>query len=586
MVQDRRLRDGDFPVKAIVLAWAAVCLILLVTGIGRVLTGRFPDPDDVLRLVQVRDVMAGQGWFDVTQYRIDPPQGTVMHWSRLVDIPLLLVIAALTPLVGQAAAETAALVAVPFLTFGIAAAALGRLAWRLLGNRAAVFAVLACGFLPSLLYQFQPMRVDHHGWQVASVAVALWAISRRQAQTSGAMAGVAMAFGASISLEVLPLAAAFAVALWMRWWLGYKQRGWLVGYMLGLSLGLLGFYLVTRGASTIEYCDAISPAHIAFFLVAAAGTWVIANATKLRGFGLVMLFGLVGALAAATYALLSPTCLATPFAALDPLVDRLWYRLVLEGQPIWKQSPATWVSALVQLLAAIAAVAVLRLRSIEWMRGWWGEYLFLLLAATALGLLVARSLAFASVIAAIPLGGLASSLLMRIRQQKAPLASLGLAAVILVLLAPMSLVMAARALVPAGETDAQNVAAGACDIYGNAPLLAKLETGTVAAPLDLGPAILLDTKHSVVATGHHRAAEAMGDVIRLFTSKAGEARAIAKARGADYIALCTDMTEARLYAHEAPEGLAASLIAGDAPDWLERVDLGGPQEFAVYRVAD
>ena len=86
----------------------------------------------------------------------------------------------------------------------------------------------------------------------------------------------------------------------------------------------------------------------------------------------------------------------------------------------------------------------------EWMRGWWREYLFLLVAATPIGLLVARSLAFASIIAAIALGWLASSLLMRIRQQKAPLASLGLAAVILVLLAPMSLFMAARALVPAG----------------------------------------------------------------------------------------------------------------------------------------
>ena len=586
MVQDRRLRDGDFPVKALVLAWAAVCLILLLTGIGRVLAGRFPDPDDVLRLVQARDLLAGQGWFDVTQYRINPPEGTVMHWSRLVDIPLLLVIAALTPLVGQAAAETTALVLVPFLTFGIAASALGRLAWRLLGNRAAIFAVLACGFLPSLLYQFQPMRVDHHGWQVASVAVALWAISRRQATVSGWIAGIAMAFGASISLEVLPLAAAFAAVLWVHWWFDYKQRDWLVAYMLGLSLGLLGFYLVTRGVSTIEYCDAISPAHIAFFLVAAAGSWTIAHATQLRGFGLVVLFGLVGALAAGAYALLSPTCLATPFATLDPLVDRLWYRLVLEGQPLWKQPPSTWVPALVQLLAAIGAVIALRLRSMEWMRGWWGEYLFLLLAATALGLLVARSLAFASIIAAIPLGWLASNLLLKIRQQKAPLASLGLAAVILVLLAPMSLVMAARALVPAGETDAQNVAAGACDIYGNAPLLATLETGTVAAPLDLGPAILLETRHSVVATGHHRAAEAMGDVIRLFTSTTAEAHAIATARGADYIALCTDMTEARLYAHEAPEGLAASLIAGEAPDWLERVDLGGPQEFAVYRVAD
>ncbi|MBX7458633.1 hypothetical protein K3152_10285 [Qipengyuania sp. 1NDH17] len=586
MTADRRLRDGEFPLKGLLLAWAAVCLILLVTGIGRVLAGRFPDPDDVLRLVQVRDLLAGQGWFDATQYRIDPPQGTVMHWSRLVDIPLLLVIGALTPLAGQAAAETVALVLVPFLTFAIAAAALGRLAWRLLGNRAAIFAVLACGFLPSLLFQFQPMRIDHHGWQVASVAVALWAISRRQATFSGWVAGIAMAFGTSISLEVLPLAAAFAAVLWVRWWFDYKQRDWLVAYMLGLSLGMLGFYLVTRGASTIAYCDAISPAHIAFFLVAAAGTWIIANATKLRGFGLVMLFALVGALAVGAFALISPTCLGTPFAALDPLVDRYWYRLVLEGQPLWKQPPATWVPALVQLLAAIGAVIALHLRSMEWMRGWWGEYLFLLLAATALGLLVARSLAFASIIAAIPLGWLASRLLLRIRQQKAPLASLGLAAIIIVLLAPMSLVMAARALMPAEETEVQNVASGACDIYGNAPLLAKLETGTVIAPLDLGPAILLDTEHSVVATGHHRAAEAMGDVIRTFTSPAGKAREIAKAHNADYLALCTDMTEAALYAHEAPDGLAATLTGGEVPDWLEREDLGGPEEFAVYRVAD
>ncbi len=583
MTADRRIRDGEFPAKGLLLAWGAVCLILLLTGLGRVLTGRFPDPDDVLRLVQVRDLLAGQNWFDTTQYRIAPPDGTVMHWSRLADIPLLLAIGALKPLVGQASAETAALVIVPFLAFGVTAAAIGRVAWRTLGVRAAIFAVLACGFLPSLLFQFQPMRVDHHGWQVASVGVALWAISRRQA-TSGWIAGLAMAFGASVSLEILPLAGAFAVVLWVRWWIDYKRRDWLMTYMLGLSLGLLGIYLATRGAIWTEYCDAISPAHIAFFLVAAAGTALLASATRLRGFGLIFLFAAIGGLAAATFALLSPTCLTTPFAALDPLVERYWYRLVLEGQPLWRQSLATWLPALVQMLAAIGAAVVLRLRSLEWMRGWWSEYLFLLLAATALGLFVARSLAFASIIAAIPLGWLASQLLLRLRQRGAPLASLGIVAIVIVLLAPMSLVMAVRLAMPADGNGVQNVASGACDVYRNAPLLTELEQGTVMAPLDLGPAVLLHTKHSVVATGHHRAAGAMRDVIRTFTSRPEEARSIVMERGADYLSLCTDMTEVRLYNHEAPEGLAAQLLGSDVPDWLERVDLGGPEEFAVYRV--
>ena len=596
MATDERRRDGEFPAKSIVLAWAAVCLILMLTGLTRVIGGRFPDPDDVLRLVQVRDLIGGQGWFDLSQYRISPPHGTPMHWSRLVDLPLVVVIAVLSPLLGQAGAEMVALIAVPFLTLAVVAAAIGRLAWRLHGARAAIFSVLACGFLPMLLFQFQPMRIDHHGWQVASVAVALWAVGRRNPRRSGWFAGLAMAFGASISLEILPLAAAFALVLWLRWLRDDREKDWLVFYMAALALGLVLLYLGTHGLSTTAWCDAVSPAHLVFFAVAACGTWAIARASRLRGTGLAILFAGIGALAAGAYALVSPQCLATPFATLDPVVDRYWYRLVLEGQPVWKQDAAIWFPALVQLIAAIMTVLVLRARAMDWTRKWWGEYLLLLLCAAALGVVVTRSLAFASVLAAIPLGWLASSLLLRLRQRSAPFSVLGIFLAILVLLAPAGLVSAVRLLFPAqavadavtptGQTsdNLQNVGAGACDIYGNATLLDGLEPGTIFAPLDIGPAILLETRHSVVATGHHRAADAIGDVIAAFLSDEQGARRIMAQREADYLVLCTDMAEARIYAQEAPGGFAARLMADDAPAWLERVDLGGPREFAVYRI--
>ena len=48
----------------------------------------FIDPDDALRLVEVRDWMAGQSWFDVSQHRINPPFGGEMHWWRLLDVPI------------------------------------------------------------------------------------------------------------------------------------------------------------------------------------------------------------------------------------------------------------------------------------------------------------------------------------------------------------------------------------------------------------------------------------------------------------------------------------------------------------------
>jgi hypothetical protein len=61
--------------------------------------------DDAMRLVEVRDLIGGQGWFDVFQYRMDPPSGTSMHWSRLIDAPLAGLILLLKPLLGRHVAE-------------------------------------------------------------------------------------------------------------------------------------------------------------------------------------------------------------------------------------------------------------------------------------------------------------------------------------------------------------------------------------------------------------------------------------------------------------------------------------------------
>lgn len=590
MDYDRRARLGEFPKGEIFLAWFAVGAILFLTGLTSLLKGQFPDPDDVLRLVQVRDLLGGQAWFDPMQYRIDPPAGTAMHWSRLVDLPLAAVILLFTPLVGQANAEMVALIVLPLFVFGLTAVVIGRLTWRLLGSRVAVFAALACGFLPALLFQFRPMRIDHHGWQIFSVAVALWAISWRDARKGGWVAGIAMAFGLSISLEILPMAGAFGAILFVRWFFDHGQRGWLVAYMQALSGGLLLFYLATRGPRAwTQYCDSISPAHLGFFLVAALGTWVLAKTTRLRGLGLVLLFALVGAAALATFTISSPDCLRTPFAALDPAVDTFWYRRVLEGQPFWVQSAAVVVPALIQMTAAVGATIAIRAQSMGWMRVWWTEYLALLLAAIVLAMLVARSLALASIIAAIPLGWLATRLLERVRMEKAVAARIASVLILVMLLVPMTPVTLWQNLAPktqvAGQP-ARSVDEAACVIREQAGLLGKLPRGTVFATLDIGPSILMESHHGVVATGHHRANEAMADVINGFTLPANQARALIDAHDAEYVALCSDLVEASMFSAMAPDGLGAQLVEGNPPDWLEPIDLGGPKEFLVYRVRD
>src|SRR3954451_16408170 len=53
-------------------------------------TGAYFDTDDAMRMVQVRALLDGQGWYDLTAWRMAPPNGASMHWSRVVDVPLAL----------------------------------------------------------------------------------------------------------------------------------------------------------------------------------------------------------------------------------------------------------------------------------------------------------------------------------------------------------------------------------------------------------------------------------------------------------------------------------------------------------------
>ena len=60
------------------------------------------DTDDNMRMMQVRALLHGQGWFDLRQYRLNPPFGANIHWSRLVDLPIAGLILALAAVARRA----------------------------------------------------------------------------------------------------------------------------------------------------------------------------------------------------------------------------------------------------------------------------------------------------------------------------------------------------------------------------------------------------------------------------------------------------------------------------------------------------
>ena len=601
---DRRLREDARPTGAIAILWLIASALLAASAwpfLSRLL---FPGPDDVLRLLQVRDLLSGQSWFDVTQYRIAPPDGVPMHWSRIVDIPLALLILALTPLVGAANAEIAAAVIVPLCLLFVTLQVIGRLAWRLFDRQTAIFACVVVALWPLLLVEMQPLRIDHHAWQIMVVAVALWAISWRIDRRGGAVAGLALGVGTSISLEVLPMALAFASVLLLRWAIDYRQRTWLVSYMQALAGSIAVIFALTKGPAALEapaYCDAVSLPHVGFFAVAALGTSMVARMQRLTLPTLVMLFATVAAAGLAVFALSAPQCLASPFGSLDPIVMDLWYSNVREGVPIWRQDLDVAIGKLLQMGLALAASFALVLRSRDWLRQWWIEYSIVLLVAVAAAVFTHRSFYYAGIVGAVPLGWLAAQLFRRVRGSggaaprsggAAPRlpAALGLYLVLM----PGFPVMLAKGVIPNGSTASEdagpaaasvNLRQSSCGPAMQPDPFPTMEKGTVLAPFDIGPFFLLNTPHAVVATGHHRANAAMSDVLTTFTGSPEQARAIVDRRGADYLAICPEIAEAGNLARYGGDGsLMARLVAGEAPDWLEEVASITPTAIKVWRV--
>lgn len=568
-----------------------VSAMLLLVNWSAISALRFPDPDDIMRLVQVRDLLAGQSWFDLSQHRVDAPNGGVaMHWSRLVDIPLALAILALTPLIGPAAAETVALVAIPLLTLAIVMLLAARIAWRLMGDEEATLTSLVVALSVPVLFQLGPLRIDHHGWQIVCALVAINGLMARSPKTGGWVIGSALATWLAISVEGLPLAAIFFVVLAVRWLRVRAARTWLVSAIQSLAIVSGALFLLTRGwPGLATFCDAISPLHLAMF---GWGAVVLTGLSRLEPAprGIILGgFALAGGGALGLMFLAAPQCATGGgFATLDPLVARYWHANVLEGMPVWRQSLTTALQYTVTPVIALVAALNLASRSHDWLRQFWYEYAAILGGALLVAVFVSRAGAVACVLAAPPLAWQLRHWLRAIRAMEAPAprmaAMLGVCCALLPAFPAMLLASAMPARASLGTAAPVAAKAIDCRAQDAASALAELPTGEFYAPFDIAPELLLVSDHTVIATGHHRGHEAMKVLIETALADKNDARATLTQRGTSYVAICPSLAEARMYAKIAPQGFVAGLVKGEPPEWLEPVAVGGLSRLKVWRV--
>lgn len=573
--------------RYLLLVWLAFSALILFVARDVVANWKVGDPDDQLRIVQTRDWLAGQSWFDVSQYRMNVPEGAPMHWSRLVDIPLGIVMLITKPMFGQAVSEQIAGASVPLLTFGFVLFLVAEICRRLSDNISGIFAAGLVATSIPVITQLRPMRVDHHGWQMVLflISVLMLLKSENYKKFSPVMIGIAAAIWMNISIEGLVYAVIFIGILGLRWSFSHQQtssvRAELITGMASLAAASFLLFLVTNGLHDLKnYSDAISPVHIVSLAVIASILPILTllsdrlttNLTQFpRTFVRLAALGLSAVSGGALIVIFAPQSLQDTFTNLDPLVQEYWYSRVNEGLPVWDQLIPDMAQLLICFFVALIAMLIYLKSHPPKLINQSGELVILTLCTILMGMLVARTAAYAILLSFVFIAPLVASLWQKAEQGQSISFRMGLRVLAMILAVPS--VTVSLALRPfeqqvniAPEKMIQSAAD--CAKMSNIKALKSLPTSNLLAPLDSGPAILLHTGHNIVASGHHRNQKAMKDVIRAFTGSNKVAHSIIKRRKIDYIVACPAAYEMMLYRYRPKDSFWSQLMAGKNPDWL------------------
>jgi len=577
----------------LVLIWfVTVATLFITSGVNTFST------DDAMRLVEVRDLLAGQSWFDLTQYRLDPPSGVVMHWSRLIDLPLALLIRTGATVLPIGIAEQVATILWPTALLLAFFAGIFRLAHELAGDTAARVALIFAAVMAPVLQHFRSGAIQHHNVQIVLMIWSLTLLVRMPLRRrDGAMAGLLGALSVAIGQEMVPAVATLAIIVAVRWVAeGDRYARTATAYALALAIGAV--ILAAATIAPVDYltvhCDAISIAQVGALAGGGFGLGLAALARFNSVARRMIAAGALAALLAAGIKFGAPQCLADPYAQLDPRLVDMWLSSVSEARglsSVLRDLPQNVLAFFGIPLAALVLGFIRCLRERgesrwRWIAGTAVQAVLLLVSIWQLrGASGANALGAALVPAAL------------LRMFPAPAgrpAYFGIpraAMIAMLLLNPVSLLAlgsgAAHAVVAAVPVATRHIVqsgdSGTCQHASDYKALAHLPSGRMLAFIDSGPFILLESGHAVLAAPYHRNQAGNIAMLDMFL----EAPAAAKIRmdrlGIDYVAFCSGAPERYRYVASAPGGLAATLSRDHAPGYLERIPLQGT-DLAVYRV--
>ena len=560
------------------------------------------DSDDLIRLIQVRDFFAGQSWFDVHQYRLGT-DGTLMHWTRIPDIPLIVLTAFFDIFLPFSQAEIMAFSLWPVLCAMLVITGM-TMAGRHLPDRMSLYVVGVLTFVYIIDHsRFLPGSIDHHNLQLGLLALALGGLLDPAFRArSFILAGVALGLTFTIGMEIYVFSAvlcAAAACLWAYHGENARQSVRYFAIAFSATLTIVFFGTIAPENYGVVHCDTYSNIVFKVGLIAGLGLAIatlVVDGTILKRLAALALLAGVCLFVIATAA---PQCLSNPLASLPDDARHLWLDSIQEAKPIWNipHPPLIIVPYMMGVQCVAVGLCVMRLFDRKDMSA---NILFLalLLSTICLTIYQARFLPFGFMFSMLPLAQWIGRCYVRATQRgQVRTGAIG------ALAASMPFVWA----VPYGVIDTRLSAGKALEepyeitdnlvltgCYG--PTVTKalndLPTGLVVANPNGAPRILSETRHRVLTGNYHRNPQGIVDGIRIFTRAPSQAHDILLATKVDYLVFCYPTNFIKNLSIEYPKGMAKALIDGHVPDFLTLAanptitDEGRTETVSIYRVTE
>ena len=605
------------------------------------------DTDDATRLTEVRQLLAGQPWFDMSLPRFGGADPLISHWSRIIDVPLAALIWLFSVVTSADHAELAARALWPTLLLGVMAYCVARYC-DTVAQRSTALLALALAVPCTGHFQFTPGRIDHHsGMIIGAVGGTLALLAAIDRPKLGWLAGILLGVGCAIGYEGLLLTLGALAIVTLSCIATRDNLSGIVraGAAFAATLAILFNLFGPVGPNGLVVCDALSVNLIALATCGAFGIG-LAHVSRLQGepplagLAYVAAAGLAGL---ALYGITEPICLGGPFAQVEPRLGPVWLDHVAETRSlisIFQSSPSEMMSlAAYPLTALVYGFMVVRGRHMPHA----GTFYAIFLVTLGLGIYQVKLLPYASflcvpLIAAgltrrmpatepalehVPIARTRPATLAGPRERKnmlykymileqdshfdglsvpcgtdsvrndlalvpvapakrwfdAPVSALlvmtGALAAIIFAIAIVNITSGSQANV-ALPAAAKNSAEGyaTCTNADNIKPLAALAPGLAANDIDLGPYLVAWTKLDVLSAPYHRLGRSILATHDLLHASASEAKARMQKLGATYVIVCPALGDTVADFPAPADALRTALLSGQAPDFLESVEIG------------